>query len=164
MLMLMLMLKDGGVLRQGLGGKNLLRGLFICTYPSASIFLLYDKYVPSDYFPTFFHVSTTATWHRNFHKDSSYILCICRCTTPTLTRCRGRCAWTWLTRRGPLSMISQISLSHSCHRYSMSTGQVWVYLVQVSSLSLHSLANFLNTINGSWLWSQSWFWLCSYGS
>ena len=68
-----------------------------------------------------------------------------RCTTQILTRCRGQCALTWSTRRGPLSMTSQISLSLSCHRYWMNSGQVWVYLVQVwmqcvSSLSLQSLA------------------------
>ena len=151
-------IKDEGVSRQGLGGKNLLKGLFICTYPSASIFLLLDKYVSSDYFATFSHASTTATWHRNFHKDSSYMLCICRCTTPTLTRCQGRCAWTWLTRRGPLSMISQISLSLSCHRYSMSTG---VSIFGTGVLIVTPLCgNFLNTINGSWSRSR----LCSYGS
>ena len=70
-------------------------------------------------------------------QDLSYILCIFRCTTPILTRCRGRCAWMWSTRPGPLSMISQISSSLSCHRYRMKRGQVWVYLVQVSSLSPH---------------------------
>ena len=90
-----------------------------------------------------------AIWHGNSDKDTSSIdLIFCsmfRCTTQILTRCRGQCASTWSTRRGPLSMTSQISLSLSCHRYWMNSGQVWVYLVQVwmqcvSSLSLQSLA------------------------
>ena len=76
-----------------------------------------------------------AIWHGNSDKGASSIdLIFCsmfRCTTQILTRCRGQCALTWSTRRGPLSMTSQISLSLSCHRYWMNSGQVWVYLVQV---------------------------------
>ena len=140
-------------------------------------YVSYEKDINSTilpFFPIKYDSKLTPEFTKGCVQCLSYISCIFRCTTQTLTRCQGRCAWTWSTRRGPLSMISQISLSLSCHRYWMNSIQ-WIHtsvrifwyrcICAMCALIVTSLScltfNPFNYHNKLVSFSWSWSWLGS---